>query len=491
MTAKKPTPTQRGSVLIRKDGRLELRAYAGKNPAGKDPYIREYFPAGTDPESKQVRNALTALVARADDLAATRKRRRKVGSHAPAINTRPASARTCGAILEAWYTEVGRHMPTASTVRTYLDSYLLPELEAVDANTLRGSVQRDEVDAPDLFDLAKFFDRLLAKGAVGGRPGHPAAAPLAPATVGRAKSYLKQAIDLEMLRVGTTLTSNPCAQVRLPGVTERESTMPEPDEMAEFLPFLSGAARIRPAHAVTRRRKDGTSYTFIMPERVDAEAADRSGRMLLAYGLLVGSGPRPEEVSGLQRGNLDRLTGELRLDAVGIVDGKLERGETDKRRKRTIWLDSDTLAAVNDHLRHQDEVALQFGVRLTRRSYLFSDKVDCSTFVDPGTPSQAFGRVVEAAVKAGIPIPPKMRLYDMRHYGITLLCRSRKVPTADIAWRYATSIEMIERRYNHRDPGGDRGLAAALEGAWGNPGQKTGVVLELPDQTAVNRHNGG
>jgi integrase len=487
MTAKKPTPTrERGSIVVRKDGRLELRAYAGKNPTGGDPYIRHYFPAGTDAESKEVRNKLTALVARADDLAATRKRRRKEGGQAPPVITTPVGERTVGAILEKWWQDRARHMPSAGDVRIHLDSYLLPKLETVEAWRLRPSIDAEEraID-PDLYDLGAFFDELLEKGGVG-TLGREAGQPLLPSSVAKTKSYLKQAIDLEMRRPGTKLTGeNPARLVKLPGQEDRESTTPEPDELAEFLPFLAGTTRMCPEYTATRRRKDGTPFTYTVPARFDKDAADRSGRKLLAYALLVASGLRPQEVSAVQRGNLDQVTGRLSLEAVGVVNGKIVRGETRKRRRRTIKLDARTLAAVLDLLRYQDETALKFGKKLTRRSYIFSDTIDCSTVVDPDVPSKTFERVVEAAVKAGIPIPAGMRLYDMRHYGITQLCRQGK-SLDNIAKRFATSVRMIELRYNHPDPDADDGLADALEGAWGDLREAEAEVISIVDRSAQN-----
>ena len=455
---------QRGNVR-QKGARLELRAYAGVSPVtGRDDYLYDSLPL--DATEKEILTALTAVVGRADDLAATRKRRRKEGGHAPAV-VASQGERTVGAILEAWYEAKGRHLASASTVRTHLDGYLLPKLADVEAWRIRGTVGEQEAAVdPDLFSLSNFFGELLARGSVGTQ-GRPAGQPLKPATVSKTKSYLSQALEHEMRRPGSTLTANPCALVDLPSVEDRESTTPEPDEMAAFLPFLAGTTRIREAHTVTRRRKDGTPYTFTIPARIDREAADRAGRQLLAFALLVASGPRPQEVAALQRGNLDRTTGRLALEGVGVVDGKIVRGETDKRRKRAIKLDAGTLAAVNDHLRAQDETALMFGKKLTRRSYMFATSPDCTIPVDPGTPSQAFDRIVAKAVAAGIPVPEDMRLYDMRHYGITSMLRKGASPAA-VAKRFGTSTTMLHARYEHAIPGDDDGLADILGAAWGD-----------------------
>jgi integrase len=469
---------QRGHVRP-KGNRLELRAYAGVNPVtGRADYLSDTL--AVDATEKQIIVALTTLVGRADDLAATRKRRRKEGGHAPPV-VASQGERTVGAILEAWYEAHARHLASASTARTHLDSYLLPKLADVAAWRVRGTVGPEEAAIdPDLFSLAAFFDGLLASGSVGsGKTRKNKGQPLDPGTVGKTKRYLAQAFDQEIRRPGSTLTANPCATVRLPGVEDRESTTPEPDELEVFLPFLLGTTRVRAAHTVTRKRKDGTPYTFTIPARVDREAADRAGRQLLAFALLVASGPRPQEVAALQRGQLDRTTGRLALEGVGVVDGKVCRGETDKRRRRVIKLGARALAAVNDHLRAQDELALMFGKKLTRRSYMFATAPDCLKPVDPDGPSQAFSRIVEKAVAAGIPVPEDMRLYDMRHYGISTLLRKGKDP-AGVAKRFGTSTTMLHQRYEHCIPGDDDGLADTLDDAWGDElGAPEGDVIPL------------
>lgn len=462
----------RGQIR-RRPNRIELRAYAGINPAtGQPQKLCEYLPpAATD---KEIGRALTALVARADDLAATRRRRRKEGGQAPAVVT-AANDRTAGDALEAWWTVKGQLLGDATTARLYLDSYLLPGLAVVEQWRLRGFVddQTRRVD-PDLFCLKTFFDGLIENGSVGCN-GRPAGRPLSPATAAKAKGYLSRALNFEIERPGSTLTINPCAGFVIPKTPPRESTTPEPDELAAFLPWLAGQ-RTRPAHTVTRRGPDGTPVTYTVPERVDAEAADRVGRTLLAYVLLVASGPRPQEVSALRRGNLDRTSGRLELLAEGVGrDGQVNRGATEKRRKRTITLDRRTLAAVEAHLIAQDEIALEVGVRLGRRAFLFSRHPDATIPQTPDGPSQAFERTVAGAIRAGIPIPQGMRLYDMRHYGITQLLRAGR-DIASVARRFGTSADVIRRTYEHVIPGDDDRLADTLEGIWGAPAGEATVV---------------
>ena len=458
-----PKANTRGTIRHRPDGRVQLRAYAGKPPGGGDPYVYDYLPGHT-PEKELARH-LTALVARADVIAADRKAMRRGERPAPVADL----PRTGADILEAWWESHARHLTTATTVRTYLDAYLIPGVGRVLDWQFRTTLTRQEAARrPDLFSLAAWFDQLAERGSVGNGTSSLPGQPLAPATLAKIRGYLSAAFTLEIDRDGSYLTRNPCTGLTLPEAGEREPTCPDPAEMARFLPFLAGHTRRRPAVTFTRTDLDGNPYTVTIPERDDREAYERVGRELLAFSLLVASGPRPQEVAALTRRQLDLRTGRLSLHGEGVVDGELRRGETEKRRKRTITLDPRTLEAAAAHMRAQDENALACGIRLTGRAYLFSRSADCSTVIDPDGPSQAFSRVVTAARTAGLPIPEGMRLYDMRHYGITQLLRQGRSPAA-VAVRYGTSEHMLRTRYSHAIPGDDDHLADTLATAWGEP----------------------
>lgn len=467
---KHPGSTTRGTVREHR-GRLQLRAYAGRKPSGGDPYIYDYLPLGSG--EKEIGRALTALVGKADDLAEVRRGRRADPYAEPEpVKPKARRDRTVAHALETWWNAHGSTLAGAYDVRRNIDAYLIPKLGTVALWRLRPALDAAEADG-ELVDLSAFYRELLAGGKVGGggQP-HRAGGPLKPSTILKIHGILRTALALEVRRPGG-LMSNPAAAVKLPRVEDRESTTPEADELAEFLPFLGGAGRVVPGYEVTRRRKTGETTTYRVDERPDLRAAE-FGRTVRAFALLVASGPRPQEVAAIRRGDLDRTTGRLSLTGEGVVRVKdpgrperweVRRGETAKRRKRVITLDPDVLAAVDDVLLAADEYALACGIRLGRRAFLFSYEPDGS---EPGSPkniSRLFDRAVDAAVKAGIDVPPGMRLYDFRHFGITQLLRKGRA-VADVARRYGTSSRMIHARYAHAIPGDDDTLAATMADVW-------------------------
>jgi integrase len=204
---------------------------------------------------------------------------------------------------------------------------------------------------------------------------------------------------------------------------------------------------------------------------------------------MVASGPRPTEVSALQRGNYDRATRQMAFLAEGVVRVKeqdqperweVATGETDKRRARVIELDPVVAADLDALLLEQDEAALACGVKLGRRAYLFSPATDCKTFLTPNTAGDGFAAAVERARAAGVDLPPGMRLYDMRHYGITYLLRAGAAPAA-VAVRFATSEAMIRSRYSHAISGDDAHLAEKMAAVWAQP-VTPGPVVSMEDR---------
>lgn len=460
----------RGQIRTRRNG-IELRAYAGIDPVtGRKERLEERLPLDTP--QKEIGRRLTALVARADELAAERRRRRR-GEAAP--GPAPEPDRTVGQSLAAWWKTHGRHLARSGDARMIIDAYLEPRIGAVALWRLHPGLDPEAAHRnPDLVDLTDVFDDLARKGSVGGGGRRSTAGrPLGPATLHKIRSVLSAALALEV--TAGRLAANPCSGMKLPTIPDRNSTTPDPDELAAFLPYLAGADRYTGGYTTTRRTKTGQTVTYDVPKtKLEPTMRDHQ---LLVYARLVASGPRPQEVSALQRGHYDRATGRLSLPGEGIVKIKepgqperweVARGETEKRRKRTIKLDpADPLVAELDRLLlEQDAFALECGKKLGRRAYLFSLEPDCSTPLLPGTASDGFTDAVARAVAAGVDIPAGMRLYDMRHFGITQLLRAGRAPAA-VAVRFATSERMIRSRYSHAIPGDDDRLAETMADVWG------------------------
>jgi integrase len=349
---------------------------------------------------------------------------------------------------------------------------------------------------PDFFDLSDMFDALAKTGSVGGGGRrHTAGGPLGPDMLHRIRDVLSAALTLEV--TAGRLTANPCTGLKLPSAGKRRSSTPDKAELAEFLPYLAGGGYTSGGYEVTRRvRGTAATVTYTVPTRT-LEPSLRD-RQLVVYARMVAAGPRPTEVSALLRGNYDRDTRHMAFLAEGVVKvrvkGEPERwevatGETDKRRERVIELDPGLAADLDALLLEQDEVALEFGKKLGRRAYLFSPLPACSTFLTPNTASDGFSDAITRARAASVDLPPRMRLYDMRHFGITYLLRAGAAPS-EVAVRFATSEDQIRTRYSHAITGGDAHLAEKMTGVWPQP-VTPGPVVSIEERRDAPRMASG
>lgn len=423
----------------RRGNSLELKAYAGTDPAtGKPEYLYDRAPADTG--KRELDRRLRALDARAADLAAGRRIRRKDPAAPRPVKVK---AKTCGEALEVWWAKHGAKLASAPRVRTLVDNILLPEFGAVPVALMAGTAPDDEEDRdPDLVYLSERWKRIARERR------------LEASTVHRCHGMLGAALR----RVG-----HPIPDPGLPPVGEGEPTMPLAEEMAAFL-GLMGEPPVVDAYRV--RRASGATY------EVPAKAGERSAMdlMLECFALLVMSGPRPVEAAAITRERLDLERRRLSLDGRGVVlrlgeDGsevwEVVGGETVKRRKRAITLDDRTVVVLRRWLAFQQEYALAVGVRPKARSLVFSLIADGSVPISPKVMSRAFSREVARARKAGLELPVGFHLYDMRHFGISQLLRAGRDVTA-VANRFGTSARMIHQTYGHCIDADDSHLADTL-----------------------------
>lgn len=427
---------RRGRTRVHQ-GRIEISAYAGTNPVtGKAARLTERLPLGTS--DLEVGRRLSALVVRADDVAVTRRARRR--GELPAERPGRTVEHTVGDALEAWYDAHGRHLASAHTARHFIDSYLAP-LSDVALWRLRGHVGRLEAERdPDLLDLGAFYRQLTTRSGT----------LLAPSSVERIHRGTLHPAIVEAIRQGW-VTGDPTLGVRLPKGDEPEDTTPQPDEARTFLAYVG------PRH-----------------------------RDLYAFCLLVASGPRPTETAAIRLEDVDLDAGTLTLHGHGVVREKqvgkkeqwvVRRGATTKRRKRVVALDATTVAAVRLIRDDQAATAAACGLVLGRRAYLFSHEPDGSEPMSPNILSMMFRRYVTRARAAGIDLPIGMSLYDYRHFGITTLLHAGR-SVADVADRFGTSQRMIQERYAHRIKAEGARMADTMNDVWGTP-EPDAVVVQL------------
>lgn len=416
----------RGNWELR-NGSWRLRVYAGIDPAtGTQDYLRLTLSEGTGKRERDRQHA--ALLARADELAAARRHRRREGGEAALPERARPKERTVADALEAWWKAKGKALRGPSTARIQIDAYLTPRLGHVALWRLRGVLVDDD---PDLVDLSALYDELLAGGAVDGDP-------LKPASVHRAHGVLRSALSFAV--ANRWLKANPASDARLPRIEDRECTTPDIQEMAAFLPYL--AARHEDLHL---------------------------------FALLVASGPRPQEAAALRWSHIDLAAGTVGLTGEGVIKVKdpgqperheVKRGETEKRRRRSITLDPLPLAALRSRQSRQRDYSGACRITLGRQALVFTNDHEAARPIAPHAMTTAFDRQVRYAVRDGLSLPGGMRLYDMRHFGITQLLAGGVDP-AEVARRFGTSARMIYARYAHAVPTSDTKAAAVMANVWG------------------------
>lgn len=439
-----PKPARRGNIVERKEA-LEISAYAGVNPStGKKERLYERLPLDTP--DREIQRRLTALVARGDEMARTRRLRRKEGGYVePELKERPPGQRKVGEVLEAWWEAgaPGRAPNTRQFDRMALDCYLLPNIGELWLWQLRAVVIASDEVSRDLFDLSAFYEQLNKSGRVG-RPGKDGkrtgkGGPLSWDYVRRIHGVLRVALGYAHRQWPRDLPENPAVGVNLPAPVERASTTPQPEELALFLPYL-------------------------IEHHLE----------VAAFAVLVANGPRPLEISAIRHWEVDLAKHSLELIGEGVVieriPGQSERwvvrsGTTEKRRKRSIVLDDLACSLLERVIEKKEQAARLAGQTLSGRSFVFSVYPDGSEPISPQAMSARFTKYVIRAIEDEKMQMPRMRLYDMRHFGITSLLRAGRSP-AQVAYRFGTSERMIWERYSHAIPSDDASLATTIGAAW-------------------------
>ena len=131
--------------------------------------------------------------------------------------------------------------------------------------------------------------------------------------------------------------------------------------------------------------------------------------------LAMTTGARRGELCALRREHVD-LDGQI-LTIEGSLYGTRQRTrqkDTKTHQKRRISLDDDTVEIVRQHFAVQEADAARLAVRLTPRSFVFSNAPDCA---DPWVPDSVSQRFERLANRCGV----ETTLHKLRHYNATEL----------------------------------------------------------------------
>jgi hypothetical protein len=244
------------------------------------------------------------------------------------------------------------------------------------------------------------------------------------------------------------VTINPATGAKVPTVSSRPSTMPQPVALAAFLRWLKNNGEeelLAFIHAVVynggRRLDIGIQWPDV---DFDEGVITYVGRaVIIAKGGAGGDGK--EEV-------FVRTT------------------PTKKRKPRVAALTPEGIGALRDHHAKAMELAFDCGIALDPDAYVFSHEADGSQPVRPDFFTKRFRIAREAC---GIPGMAGVRLYDCRHALITQL-KAERVPDSVIAERCGNSERTMDQKYRQRIDPADKAAAVALSRAMREAGQPPG-----------------
>lgn len=421
-----------------------------------------------EPASEPVANsALAKLVVKVD--------RARAGGVSTPKRARGStrSVKTVKEAGEIWRKEVGPTLEPngRDQDRRDLENHVYPHIGHIDLWRLRpfllGSPGDPDWD-DDLVSMSDFYTTLRTKGGVG-RPaprwknrrcvscGQPQWKDHAPDC--RIDELSDQRVDAgqglsadAVVRIAGTcqrmfaysqarnwMTINPAIGAKVPTITSRPSTMPQPVALAAFLRWLKHNDEeelLAFIHAVVynggRRLDIGIQWPDV---DFDEGVITYVGRaVIVAKGGPDGDGP--EEV-------FVRTT------------------PTKKRKPRVAALTPEGVAALRDHHAKAMQLAFDCGISLAPDAYVFSHEADGSLPVRPDFFTRRFARARDAC---GIPGMAGARLYDCRHALITQL-KAANIPDSVIAERCGNSERTMDQKYRQRIDPADRAAAVALSRA--------------------------
>jgi integrase len=302
------------------------------------------------------------------------------------------------------------------TVQAYLTQWLLAHALEVKPRTRAGyahlittyvtpRIGRIRLQALRPADLSALYRELMESGGRGGTP-------LSARTVEYVHAVLRKAFA-DAVRNDQVLTSNPAERAKRPRKEQAAAVvMWTAQDLASFLTTTQGHR----LHGYFRL----AAYT----------GARRGELMNLRWGD-VHLGDEHGQ------GAFVRLRG-----TVSVIDGVRVEGTTKGGRERSVSIDAGTAAVLTEHrLRQEAERALA-GTSWVGGDHVFRRELGEPLF--PDTPTALMAKLQRqhntAAVQAGTPPLPVIRLHDLRHLHATLLLKA------------GVPVHVVAARLGHADP---------------------------------------
>jgi integrase len=230
---------------------------------------------------------------------------------------------------------------------------------------IKGRVGAVPLQSLTPLDIESLYKELLSTGREGGRP-------LSPKTVRNTHIALRKALaDAERLGL---VVRNAAAAARPPVPSKRDHTTWTPEELARFLGSIEGE------------------------------------RLAAAFVVLATTGMRRGEALGLRWSDVNFKAGRLSIvQTVTTVSDKIViTPPKTARSRRSVSLDPETVAALREHRRRQNEERLLAGALWAGEGdFVFTDELGRP--VHPSALSRLFATYVRRAVL------PVIRLHDLRH----------------------------------------------------------------------------
>lgn len=235
-----------------------------------------------------------------------------------------------------------------------------------------------------------------------------------------------------------------------------------------------GQITVDPTAAVESPKAKRRELEILSPtdwQRVREYVIENEPHFLAAFTVLITTGLRRSELSGLQWRDIDlerRLIHIRRSFLVVAGEQHYQDTKTD-RSFRSIALDAGTVQTLSEHLESSRHLQGMFGRGIASDLPVFT--LDGSSPVRPDTLTHAWARVAKA-------LRLNVRLHDLRHSAATLMLAAG-VPVGDVADRLGHATPAFTLTvYRHAIPGAQEEAAERLAALLNPPTTSNGPALD-------------